>query len=56
MFIDELRQNVGSVNMIKSGDRFDWYTPAIVSLRFTNGRTKCDTKTAQISKKNRFYD
>ena len=25
-------------------------------LRFTNGRTKCDTKTAQINKKNRFYD
>ena len=25
--------------------------PAIVSLRFTNGRTKCDTKTAQINKK-----
>ena len=23
MFIDELRQNVGSVNMIKRGDRFD---------------------------------
>ena len=23
MFIDELRQNAGSVNMIKSGDRFD---------------------------------
>ena len=55
MFIDEVRQNVGSVNMIKKRDRFD-RQPAIVSLRFTNGRTKCDTKTAQISKKNRFYD
>ena len=55
MFIGELRQNIGSVNMIKRGDRFD-RKPAIVSLRFMNGRTKCDTKTAQISKKNRFYD
>ena len=24
--------------------------------KITNGRTKCDTKTAQISKKNRFYN
>ena len=55
MFIDELCHNVGSVNMIKRGDRFD-RQPAIVLLRFTNGRPKCDTKTVQISKKNRFYD
>ena len=53
MFIDELRQSVGSVNMIKRGDRFDRY-PAIVSLRFTNGRIKFDTKAAQISKKKYF--
>ena len=42
-------KNLGSVNMNKRGDRFDRW-PAIVSLRFTNGRTRYDTKTAQISK------
>ena len=24
MFIDELEQNIGSINMIKRGDRYDW--------------------------------
>ena len=55
MFIDEQRQNIGSVNMIKRGDR---PITSVASDCITEiyKRSHCDIKTAQISKKNRVFD